>query len=87
VTHLACALDILHQTDHEWIEPGTSEVPCLELLAMNTSPSGTVRFTSKDKPWVTGEIKIEILKRNRLFKRAKQTGSILLWAQFKIQRN
>jgi hypothetical protein len=28
--------------------------------------SGTVRFTSKDKPWETGEIKIEILKRNRL---------------------
>ena len=40
-----------------------------------------------DKPWVTQELKAEIARRNRLFKRAKRTETQRSWLLWKIQRN
>ena len=50
-------------------------------------PHKSVRFSSKDKAWITGEIKIEMDVRDKLFKNAKRSGLFHDFEIFKQQRN
>lgn len=50
-------------------------------------PIKTVKFTSKDKQWITAEIKLEIKNRDKLFNKAKRSGDINDFQTFKHQRN
>lgn len=50
-------------------------------------PLKSVRFSSKDKAWITGEIKIEMDVRDKLFKKAKRSGLFQDFETFKQQRN
>jgi hypothetical protein len=46
-----------------------------------------VKFTSKDKEWITAEIKLEIKNRDKLFKKAKHSGDHNDFQIFKQKRN
>jgi hypothetical protein len=50
-------------------------------------PHKRITFTPKDKEWITVDIKLEIDKRNKLFHRAKQSGSPQLFERYRQQRN
>ena len=65
-----------------------------EILTMNLTrtinsfiPSKIIKFSNRDKSWVTPKIKHEIRKRNRLYRKAKRSRSCVNWADFKHQRN
>ena len=51
------------------------------------TPHKNIRFTNRDKPWITAEIKLHILIRNKLFNKAKRTKSGPDWNTFKQCRN
>ena len=55
--------------------------------AHQSIPQQVLKTHKKDKPWVTRELKIEIRKRNRLFKRAKNFQSQHSWETWRLQRN
>ena len=55
--------------------------------AQKSIPQSIIRLHGRDKPWVTQVLKIEIARRNRLFKRAKSTETQRSWTLWKLQRN
>ena len=50
-------------------------------------PNKTVSIKSRDKPWITGEFKKLIRKRDRLWKRYKRTGNPAHYQIYKTVRN
>ena len=76
--------DLLNRNVSEATEMFTHAI--LE-AAYETIPRRTIKLHSLDKPWVTQELKAEIARRNRLFKRAKRTETQRSWLLWKIQRN
>ena len=50
-------------------------------------PQRTINKNSREKPWVTKELKEEIGKRNKLFKKAKHTNRDEDWKNWRSQRN
>ena len=55
--------------------------------ASKTIPTKTVPIRQRDKLWVTADLKRQIRKRNRLFKRAKNQQTEYDWKRWRDQRN
>ena len=55
--------------------------------ASEAIPTRIVHIKPRDKPWMTGSLKWNIRKRNRLFKLAQQRQTVKDWDQWKQQRN
>lgn len=50
-------------------------------------PRKIIRIRPRDKPWMTGHLKYHMTKRDRLFKKAKQTDLTHDWEAWRLQRN
>lgn len=57
------------------------------MCAKKAIPTKTIRENSRDKPWMTGEIKYEMKQRNTLYNHAKRSGLANDFIIFKTQRN
>ena len=52
-----------------------------------TIPTKTVTIRHRDKPWVTADLKRQIRKRDRLFKKARNSQTNYDWERWRQQRN
>ena len=50
-------------------------------------PTKTVTIKPNEAPWMNGKLQRQIAKRNKYYKKAKNTNNAAEWAKFKIQRN
>ena len=55
--------------------------------ATEAIPTRTIKFTTKDKPWMTHSLKWNIRKRNKLFKLEQRRQTPDCWEKWKQQRN
>ena len=55
--------------------------------AKENIPTKTLNARQNDKPWMTNELKRNLRKRDRLFKRAKRTKNEDDWGRWREQRN
>ena len=86
-------IDLLIHTDWDgMLEKDVNEATVLITQAIQNAarqaiPQKTIKTDNRDKPWITLELKLEINRRNRLFRRAKSTQTQRSWAKWKAQRN
>ena len=50
-------------------------------------PFKTVTIRPKDKPWMTGQVRLAIRKRNRFLKLHNKRPSLITWERYRSQRN
>ena len=55
--------------------------------AAEAIPKKTIHIRPTNKPWITAELKRNIRRRDRLFRRAKQTQTATDWNSWRKQRN
>ena len=85
-------VDILSQTDWRAIsEKDIDEaIDTLTMTLLNAADKCIpVKLVQKraNKPWVSSELRREMRKRDRLFRKARQTGDANAWTRWKKQRN
>ena len=56
-------------------------------IAKECIPNKTIRVRPSEPPWITSNIKQNIRRRKRAYKKAKRTNSIIHWNKFRKQRN
>ncbi|MCG7879453.1 MAG: reverse transcriptase domain-containing protein [Candidatus Thiodiazotropha taylori] len=59
----------------------------VSVLAKECIPNKNIRIKPQEPPWITSQIKTNIRKRKRLFKKAKRTNACVDWTRFKTLRN
>ena len=56
-------------------------------LAQKNIPRKSVTIRPNDKPWFTSELRLEIRKRDRLRKKARSSNSLIVYENYRKQRN
>ena len=56
-------------------------------IAKQCMPTKTVKVRSNDTPWMTDELRCSIVKRNKMYKKAKLSAKAEDWEHFRVYRN